>query len=270
MTLGSILEFAGAVGVGGRVADTIRTKVVSIDAFEDSPALLMLGMVCAVVASSLYLTFATKVGLPVSSTHSILGAVLGMGIGALGGNGVLWVGHHEDGSVDISGGVVQVFLAWIIAPILAGAAGAILFTITKYTVLLRSNPALKGLIAIPIFAWITGTLIAMLLIWKGGSYTVDLSDGEYKPTNHPALTTRGLTSCDNQLLFLELSSPPVLPLVCSSPSSSSPGFTVSSSRRTGSSRSTTFPWALSSSAAVRCPLPLPTTGDLSRTSTRVT
>ena len=108
MIMGSILEFAGAVGVGGRVADTIRTKVVSIDAFEGSPALLMLGMVCAVVSASCYLTFATKIGLPVSSTHSILGAVLGMGIGALGGNGVVWVGYNDDGSVNLTGGVVQV------------------------------------------------------------------------------------------------------------------------------------------------------------------
>ena len=108
MGLGSILEFAGAVGVGGRVADTIRTKVVDVKAFEDSPALLMLGMVCAITASAIYLSFATKFGMPVSTTHSILGAVLGMGIGALGGGGVVWVGYKKDGSVDLKAGVVQV------------------------------------------------------------------------------------------------------------------------------------------------------------------
>lgn len=73
MTLGSILEFAGSVGVGARVSDTIRTKVVDIDRFMDDPALLMLGMCCAVVASSIYLTCCTRVGLPVSTTHSIMG-----------------------------------------------------------------------------------------------------------------------------------------------------------------------------------------------------
>lgn len=104
----SILEFAGSVGVGGRVADTIRTKVVDVAAFDNSPALLMLGMVCAVIASSCYLTVATRIGMPVSTTHSILGGVLGMGIGALGGSGVVWVGYNEDGSVNINEGVVQV------------------------------------------------------------------------------------------------------------------------------------------------------------------
>jgi hypothetical protein len=104
----SIMEFTGALGVGGRVADTIRTKIVDVEAFDDSPALLMLGMVCAVVASASYLTFATRFGFPVSTTHSILGGVLGMGVGALGGSGITWVGYKEDGSLDIQQGVVQV------------------------------------------------------------------------------------------------------------------------------------------------------------------
>lgn len=104
----SIMEFSGALGVGGRVADTIRTKVVDVEAFDDSPALLMLGMVCAVIASASYLTFATRFGFPVSTTHSILGGVLGMGVGALGGSGITWIGYKENGSVDIQQGVVQV------------------------------------------------------------------------------------------------------------------------------------------------------------------
>jgi sodium-dependent phosphate transporter len=109
----SIMEFTGALGVGGRVADTIRTKIVDVGAFDDSPALLMLGMVCAVIASASYLTFATRFGFPVSTTHSILGGVLGMGVGALGGNGITWVGYHEDGSLDIQQGVVQVSISYL-------------------------------------------------------------------------------------------------------------------------------------------------------------
>lgn len=104
----SVMEFSGALGVGGRVADTIRTKVVDTAAFDDEPAALMLGMVCAVMGSSIYLTLATKFGFPVSTTHSILGGVLGMGVGALGGSGITWVGYKSNGSVDITQGVVQV------------------------------------------------------------------------------------------------------------------------------------------------------------------
>ena len=104
----SLMEFSGALGVGGRVADTIRTKIVDVNYFNEEPALLMLGMVCAVIASSCYLTMATKFGFPVSTTHSILGGVMGMGIGALGGKGVTWVGYNKDGTVKITEGVVQV------------------------------------------------------------------------------------------------------------------------------------------------------------------
>lgn len=90
MVLASIMEFSGSVGVGARVADTIRTKVVDTSLFKDDPEMLMLGMVCAVVASSLYLTFATKIGLPVSTTHSIMGGVIGMGVASVGASGKLY------------------------------------------------------------------------------------------------------------------------------------------------------------------------------------
>ena len=103
----SVMEFSGALGVGGRVADTIRTKVVDTTAFNDEPALLMLGMVCAVIASASYLTMATRLGMPVSTTDSILGGVLGMGVAALGGDGITWVGY-KNGKVDLKQGVVQV------------------------------------------------------------------------------------------------------------------------------------------------------------------
>ncbi|KAM0206263.1 hypothetical protein ACHAPA_011823 [Fusarium lateritium] len=174
MTLGSILEFAGSVGVGARVADTIRTKVVDIDQFESDPALLMLGMMCAIVASSLYLTVCTRIGLPVSTTHSIMGGVIGMGIALVGADGIHWAEFDKG----ISSGVVSVFLAWIIAPGLSGAFAAIIFMITKYGVMLRSKPVWKGLFLTPIYFGITASLLTMLIVWKGGSIKVEFNDAE--------------------------------------------------------------------------------------------
>ncbi|KAF4971964.1 hypothetical protein FZEAL_9702 [Fusarium zealandicum] len=174
MTMASILEFAGSVGVGARVADTIRTKVVDIDQFESDPALLMLGMMCAVVASSIYLTFCTRIGLPVSTTHSIMGGVIGMGVALVGVDGIQWA----DFSKGISGGVVSVFLAWIIAPGLAGCFAAIVFLITKYGVMLRSQPVWRGLYLTPIYFGITASLLTMLIVWKGGSIELDFTDAE--------------------------------------------------------------------------------------------
>ncbi|KAL2266775.1 hypothetical protein VTJ83DRAFT_6127 [Remersonia thermophila] len=179
MVLGSVMEFAGAVGVGARVADTIRTKIVDTTLFNENPAMLMLGMVCAVTASALCLTLATRLGMPVSTTHSIMGGVIGMGVAAVGADGVQWI-SKEGGA--LNSGVTQVFLAWIIAPGLAGAFGAIIFLITKYTVMIRSNPALWALRVIPFYFALTATLICMLLLWKGGGYKITLTDAEIAGT----------------------------------------------------------------------------------------
>ncbi|KAI2705836.1 hypothetical protein DTO006G1_9853 [Penicillium roqueforti] len=176
MILASIMEFAGAVGVGNSVSDTIRTKIVKIDAFADNAPLLMLGMCCAVVASSLYLTFCTKIGLPVSTTHSLLGGILGMGIALIGADDIIWWGG------DINSGVVQVFLAWVIAPILSGVAGALIFLITKYGILLRKNPALRALYTIPFYFLLTTGLLTMLIVWKGGSSRINLEGREIAGT----------------------------------------------------------------------------------------
>ncbi|KAK3305931.1 phosphate-repressible phosphate permease [Chaetomium strumarium] len=181
MIIGSIMEFAGCVGVGARVADTIRTKVVDTSLFEETPAMLMLGMVCAVVASSVYLTIATKIGFPVSTTHSIMGGVIGMGVAAVGANGVQWVGKGG-GTGAINSGVVQVFLAWIIAPGISACFAAIIFLVTKYGVMMRKDPVKKALFYVPVYFALTAALLCMLLLWKGGSYEIHLTEPEIAGT----------------------------------------------------------------------------------------
>lgn len=69
-------------------------------------------------------------------------------------------------------------MAWIIAPGLAGVFASSIFLITKYAVLLRKNPVLKGLFLVPAYSAVTASLVAMLLVWKGGSYEVNLTDAQ--------------------------------------------------------------------------------------------
>jgi solute carrier family 20 (sodium-dependent phosphate transporter) len=175
MCIASVMELAGTIGVGARVADTIRTKIVKVDEFADSPGVLMLGMVCTVVASSSWLIFATKIGFPVSTTHTVLGGVLGMGIAAVGANGISWVGKGS-GTELINSGVVSVFMAWIIAPCLSGIFSAILFTITKYLVHLRKDPVKWAFFLIPFYFGMTASLLTTLLLTKGGTIKSNLSD----------------------------------------------------------------------------------------------
>lgn len=110
MCMATVMELAGTLGVGARVADTIRTNIVKVDEFAGSPGVLMLGMVCTVTASATWLAFATKIGFPVSTTHTVLGGVLGMGIASVGAKGVKWVGSGT-GTEVINSGVVSVFAA---------------------------------------------------------------------------------------------------------------------------------------------------------------
>lgn len=155
MFLATIMEFAGAIGVGGRVADTIRTKIVSVKLFESDPSVLMIGMTCALVSSSVYLSIATRLGMPVSSTHSIMGGVIGMGVATVGAKQISWGWS----------GVAQVFAAWAIAPGLSGIFGAIIFTITKYGVLKRENPVRAAFFMVPVyFAFTTGILTSKFII----------------------------------------------------------------------------------------------------------
>ncbi|KAI9758732.1 MAG: Na+/Pi symporter [Candelina submexicana] len=159
MLIATVCEFAGAVLVGARVADTIRNKVLSVAAFNKEPTLLMLGMMCALIGSSTFLTVATKIGLPVSTTHCIVGGVVGVGIAALGADGVQWGWK----------GVAQIFAAWFVAPAIAGCFGAIVFSITKYGVLKRKDPFKAGLIQIPFYFALTSGILTMLIVWKGAA-----------------------------------------------------------------------------------------------------
>ena len=87
-----------------------------------------------------------------------MGGVIGVGIAALGADGVNWGWK----------GVSQVFAAWAIAPALAGGFGIIIFSVTKYGVLRRKDPLRAGLWMIPIYFAVTSGILTMVIVWKGG------------------------------------------------------------------------------------------------------
>ncbi|KAG9084149.1 Na+/Pi symporter, partial [Ceratobasidium sp. UAMH 11750] len=141
IAIASCTEFLGAVLVGARVASTIRNGIIDINVFQKDPSMLLLAMVCAVCASSLWLTLATRLSMPVSTTHSIIGALIGVGIAAGGSKTVKWGWDN---------GVAFVFASWVIAPCIAGGFAAIVFLVTKF-VLKRENPVKWGLIFAPVY-----------------------------------------------------------------------------------------------------------------------
>lgn len=168
MILAAICEFLGAVLVGNRVSDTVRKKILSVDAFEDDPTVLMLGMAIALVGSSIWLTIATTIGMPVSTTHSIIGAVIGVGIASRGADHVIWGWK----------GFGQIVASWFIAPCIAGAFASIVFLIAKFGVLEikdEKRSIKNALFLIPILVFITFCVLTMLIVWKG-SPNLNLDD----------------------------------------------------------------------------------------------
>ncbi|OAA63157.1 Phosphate transporter [Cordyceps fumosorosea ARSEF 2679] len=157
MVVAAVCEFAGSVSVGGRVADALRTKIVDPRLYDDAPQVLLLAMMCTIVASSLFLTAATRHGMPVSTTHSVIGGMIGAATASVGIGKVNW-GLQ---------GASQVFLAWVVAPGIAGVLGALVFFVTKRLVLGSRDSVRRAFWCIPLFSFLTFGSVAMLVAWKG-------------------------------------------------------------------------------------------------------
>lgn len=169
MVLAAICEFLGAVLAGSRVSDTIRRRVVDLDAFENDPAMLMLLMACALIGSSLWLSLATSIGMPVSSTHSIIGGVIGSAIGIIGAEHVHWGWS----------GFSQIVASWFISPAIAGCFASIIFLSTKYLALERKHDVRNALMMVPVCVFFTFSILTMMIVWDGAPnlHLDDLSGG---------------------------------------------------------------------------------------------
>ncbi|KAJ3080906.1 Na+/Pi symporter, partial [Quaeritorhiza haematococci] len=151
-------EFGGAVLLGSETTETVKGKIIDVTKFKDRPELLMLGFFTALVGSSFWVLFASKQGWPVSTTHSIIGAIIGFGIASYGVGTVNW-------SFD---GIGKIVLSWFVSPVLAGIVSAIIFLLTKYLVLASKNSFQRGLRAVPVYATITFLISVLYVALKGG------------------------------------------------------------------------------------------------------
>ncbi|MDH3393477.1 MAG: inorganic phosphate transporter, partial [Desulfobulbaceae bacterium] len=161
--LAGICEFAGAVLVGSHVTDTIRKGIVSPDAIAslpglmpgDAATLLVLGMTGALLSAALWLHLASWTGMPVSTTHSIVGAVAGFGIAAAGWECVNW------------GKMGQIVASWFVSPVVGGIFGYIFFTFISMSILRRKKPAEAAMLVMPFIAFFLAMVVALGTIYKG-------------------------------------------------------------------------------------------------------
>jgi sodium-dependent phosphate transporter len=163
----AIFEFGGAMLLGSGVTSTIRKGIAKIDAYTYSPELLMYMMLCAMLSAGLWLALATFLELPVSTTHSMVGSIVGASMIAAGADSVVWYSAPKGGDNPFPGGVVSIILAWIITPCIAALVAALLFVFTKVVVLNARNPFKMSLILFPLFTFITSWVITYFVIQKG-------------------------------------------------------------------------------------------------------
>jgi len=153
--------------LGSGVTDTIKSGIAKSDAYIYSPELLMYGMLCALLSAGLWLALATFLELPVSTTHTIVGSIVGMSMIAAGADSVVWYSAPKGGGNPFPGGVVSIVLAWIITPMMAALVAALLFVFTKVVVLNARNPFKMSLFLFPLYVFITIWVITYFVIQKG-------------------------------------------------------------------------------------------------------
>lgn len=151
----AIAEFAGAVLVGGQVSDTVRKGIVDPGVFADQPIHLVYGMIAALLAASIWLHIASYLGWPVSTTHSIVGAVVGFGVVAGGLDAVHW---PKVGSIVMS---------WGVSPFLGGIISYLLFRFVSAQILDRHNPLLRAKKLVPYMVFMVFFILAISMLYKG-------------------------------------------------------------------------------------------------------
>lgn len=147
-------ELGGAILLGAETAETVKNGIIQISLFKDIPEVLMLGFLCALVGSSFWVISASKWGFPVSTTHSIVGAIGGVGIAAFGTGSIAW------------DKVKDILISWIVSPGVAAVLASIIYLVTKHTVMKHPDSLERGLFAIPFYFMFSLSISAFYVVLK--------------------------------------------------------------------------------------------------------
>ena len=150
-----VFEFAGAYLAGGEVTSTIRKEIIDPTILSSSPDLLIFGMLSALLAAGSWLLIASYKGWPVSTTHSIVGAIVGFAAVGIGIDSVNW------------GEVTIIFSSWLVSPLVAGTFSFLIFKSVQILILNTSDPFTKAKRYVPIYMFLVGFIISMVTFMKG-------------------------------------------------------------------------------------------------------
>ncbi|MGO2507825.1 inorganic phosphate transporter [Vibrio hibernica] len=162
-----IFEFAGAYLAGGEVTDTIKNGVIETSFYTSHPEVLIYGMMSALLAAGTWLLLASYMGWPVSTTHSIIGAIIGFACVSTGTEAVDW--HSVQGIVG----------SWIITPFIAGLFAYGIFVSAQRLIFDTENPVANAKRFVPVYMFLTTMVIALVTIKKGLKHVgLHLTHGE--------------------------------------------------------------------------------------------
>ena len=150
-----VFEFAGAFLAGGEVTSTIRKGIIETGALSDTPELLVFGMMASLLAAGIWLLIATYFGWPVSTTHSIVGAIVGFAAVGIGMEVVNW------------GKVGSIAASWVVSPLISGTIAFMLFTSVQKLILDTEDPLKNAKKYVPIYMFLAGFMIALVTLFKG-------------------------------------------------------------------------------------------------------
>ncbi|WP_455209507.1 inorganic phosphate transporter [Kaarinaea lacus] len=153
--IAAIFEFSGAFLAGGQVTATIRKGIIDAQLAASNPELLVWGMLASLLAAAVWLLLASRLGWPVSTTHSIVGAIVGFGVVALSIDAVQW------------GKVGSIVMSWVVSPLLAGTIAFALFVSVQRLILSADNPLQSAKRYVPFYMFLVGFIIALVTLFKG-------------------------------------------------------------------------------------------------------
>ncbi|MEN8177417.1 MAG: inorganic phosphate transporter [Pseudomonadota bacterium] len=155
IVIAAIFEFAGAFIAGGQVTKTIRKGIIDPASIAGSPELLVYGMLAALLAAAIWLMVASTRGWPVSTTHTIVGAIVGFAMAGIGMDAVNWVKI---------GGIVA---SWLVSPLIGGTIALLLMLSVRKLILNAEQPFKQAQKWGPVYVFLVGFIVALVTLFKG-------------------------------------------------------------------------------------------------------